>query len=124
MVVKRQCSFCADEIEPGTGIMYVKKDGSVFHFCSTSCRKQQMVLGRVGHRMKWTRAHALRRAQTASNAARASASAAPAAPKPPAELEAPPAKAPTPPPAGPEEPKKSTKPRRKASAPATPPPWA
>jgi large subunit ribosomal protein L24e len=69
MVVKRQCSFCAGEIEPGTGFMFVKRDGSVFHFCSSSCRKQQLVLGRVGHRFKWTRAHALKRAQTASAAA-------------------------------------------------------
>ena len=62
MVVKRQCSFCAQEIEPGTGAMFVKRDGTVFHFCSSSCRKQQLHLGRVGHRLKWTRAHALKRA--------------------------------------------------------------
>ena len=60
MVVKRQCSFCAAEIEPGTGSMFVKRDGTVFHFCSSSCRKQQLHLGRVGHRFKWTRAHALK----------------------------------------------------------------
>ncbi|MFZ1023787.1 MAG: 50S ribosomal protein L24e, partial [Thermoplasmata archaeon] len=62
MVVKRQCSFCANEIEPGTGTMFIKRDGTVFHFCSSSCRKQQLHLGRVGHRLKWTRAHALKRA--------------------------------------------------------------
>jgi large subunit ribosomal protein L24e len=62
MVVKRQCSFCAGEIEPGTGSMFVKRDGTVFHFCTSSCRKQQLHLGRVGHRLKWTRAHALKRA--------------------------------------------------------------
>src|SRR5271165_5951637 len=62
MVVKRQCSFCAGEIEPGTGTMFVKRDGTVFHFCNSSCRKQQLHLGRVGHRLKWTRAHALKRA--------------------------------------------------------------
>lgn len=60
MVVKRQCSFCAAEIEPGTGTMFVKRDGTVYHFCSSSCRKQQLHLGRVGHRFKWTRAHALK----------------------------------------------------------------
>jgi large subunit ribosomal protein L24e len=68
MVVKRQCSFCANEIEPGTGTMYIKRDGSVFHFCSSSCRKQQLHLGRVGHRLKWTRAHALKRAVDQSSA--------------------------------------------------------
>ena len=68
MVVKRQCSFCAREIEPGTGTMFVKRDGTVFHFCSSSCRKQQLNLGRVGHRFKWTRAHELKRAADHSTA--------------------------------------------------------
>lgn len=71
MVVKRQCSFCADEVEPGTGSMFVKRDGTVFYFCSSSCRKQQLHLGRVGHRLKWTRAHALKRASRTATAARA-----------------------------------------------------
>src|SRR5271166_3136817 len=75
MVVKRQCSFCAGEIEPGTGMMFVKRDGTVFHFCTSSCRKQQLHLGRVGHRLKWTRAHALKRAaeQAGSKSAEAKA---------------------------------------------------
>ena len=68
MVVKRQCSFCAAEIEPGTGAMFVKRDGTVFHFCSGSCRKQHLHLGRVGHRFKWTRAHALKKAADRSSA--------------------------------------------------------
>lgn len=61
MVTKRNCSFCAGEIEPGTGILFVKRDGSQFYFCSGTCRKHQMNLHRVGHRWKWTRAHALKR---------------------------------------------------------------
>jgi large subunit ribosomal protein L24e len=85
MVVKRQCSFCAAEIEPGTGAMFVKRDGTVFHFCSSSCRKQQLHLHRVGHRFKWTRAHALKRAADHSSAQARSAAAAqaPAAPATP-----------------------------------------
>ena len=75
MVAKRQCSFCASEIEPGTGMMFVKRDGTVFHFCTSSCRKQQLHLHRVGHHFKWTRAHELKRA-----ADRSSAQKAPAAP--------------------------------------------
>jgi len=71
MVVKRQCSFCAAEIEPGTGSMFVKRDGTVFHFCSSSCRKQQLHLGRVGHRFKWTRAHALKVAADRASPAKA-----------------------------------------------------
>jgi large subunit ribosomal protein L24e len=80
MVVKRQCSFCAREIEPGTGMMFVKRDGTVFNFCTSSCRKQQLHLGRVGHRFKWTRAHELKRAADRSTAQRAPA--APASAKP------------------------------------------
>ncbi len=68
MVIKRQCSFCAQEIEPGTGMMFVKRDGTVFHFCTSSCRKQQLHLHRVGHRFKWTRAHELKRAADRSSA--------------------------------------------------------
>jgi large subunit ribosomal protein L24e len=61
MVVHRTCSFCSGEIEPGTGQLFVKRDGSLYSFCSSSCRKQQMNLGRVGHRLRWTRAHELKR---------------------------------------------------------------
>ena len=75
MVVKRQCSFCAHEIEPGTGMMFVKRDGTVFHFCTSSCRKQQLHLHRVGHRFKWTRAHELKRAADRSSAQKAPAAA-------------------------------------------------
>ena len=103
MVVKRQCSFCAGEIEPGTGTLYVKRDGSIFQFCSSSCRKQQLHLGRVGHRMKWTLAHTTKlaaehssatarsRAQSAAAAAAPARSKTPAAspPPPPAPAEAP-----------------------------------
>jgi large subunit ribosomal protein L24e len=78
MVVKRTCSFCAGEIEPGTGAMFVKRDGTVFHFCSSSCRKQQLHLGRVGHRFKWTRAYELKRTADRASIARAPRAAAPA----------------------------------------------
>ena len=135
MVVKRQCSFCANEIEPGTGSMFVKRDGTVFHFCSSSCRKQQLHLGRVGHRRKWTRAHAMKRVaghvgvpsaekehvpSTAppSPPTAPTAEATPPEPEPKAEEEAPtpPPKASTPEGAAPEPaPKASAKPRRRSS---------
>ncbi len=95
MVVKRQCSFCAGEVEPGTGTMFVKRDGTVFYFCSASCRKQQLHLGRVGHRLKWTRAHAVKRAQEQSVAQRPERAAGrPAAPSAPRPKKAAPAAAP------------------------------
>jgi large subunit ribosomal protein L24e len=37
-----ECSFCGKEIAPGTGKMYVKKDGTVFHFCSSKCENAQI----------------------------------------------------------------------------------
>jgi large subunit ribosomal protein L24e len=101
MVVKRQCSFCAAEIEPGTGSMYVKRDGTVFHFDSSSCRKQQLGLGRVGHRLKWTRAHALKRTADRSSAASRAASVAPVAEKPASRPRAPKVPSPATEPVGP-----------------------
>jgi large subunit ribosomal protein L24e len=132
MVAKRQCSFCAQEIEPGTGSMFVKRDGTVFHFCSSSCRKQQLHLGRVGHRFKWTRAHELKRAAERSSAQRAPAAPPTPAPKPArrrtapkaaapaAPAEAAPAEAPAPAPA----PAPKPRPRKPRAAPAAPPPDA
>jgi large subunit ribosomal protein L24e len=136
MVIKRQCSFCAAEIEPGTGMMFVKRDGSIFHFCTSSCRKQQLHLGRVGHRLKWTRAHALKKAADRSAAATRSAAAGakaagrskredPVAPGPEATPTPPPVAppAPAPEPATPTPPaadaaKPARKPRTRAKKPA------
>ena len=119
MVAKRQCSFCAQEIEPGTGTIFVKRDGTVFQFCSSSCRKQQLHLGRIGHRFKWTRAFELKRAAERSSAERAApaATAAPARPtrRPRAPTTAPAAGAAAAAPASP-----ATKPEPAAAAPATP----
>ncbi len=55
MVERRICSFCGNEIEPGTGRMYVKKDGTVLYFCSSKCYKNMMELHRVPRRVRWTR---------------------------------------------------------------------
>lgn len=49
----KKCSFCGGSIEPGTGKMYVKKDGTIFYFCSSKCQKNQQ-LGRVPRRVRWT----------------------------------------------------------------------
>ena len=54
MVERRVCSFCGKEIEPGTGRMYVKKDGSVLFFCGSKCYKNMMELKRVPRRVSWT----------------------------------------------------------------------
>lgn len=49
-----KCTFCQTEIEPGTGMVYVQKDGKMFHFCSSKCEKNQVKLKRKGRNMKWT----------------------------------------------------------------------
>ena len=55
MVERRVCTFCGTEIEPGTGRMYIKKDGVVYNFCTSKCFKNMVVLGRVPRRTTWTR---------------------------------------------------------------------
>ena len=48
------CNFCASTIEPGTGIMFVTKDGTIMYFCSSKCEKNRRKLHRRGIRSKWT----------------------------------------------------------------------
>jgi len=48
------CSFCNNEIARGTGFMYVHRDGSYLSFCCQKCKKNSLVLGRVGKKVKWT----------------------------------------------------------------------
>ena len=54
MAEKRVCSFCGDEIEPGTGKMYVKRDGTVLNFCTNKCYKNMIELKRVPRTTEWT----------------------------------------------------------------------
>jgi large subunit ribosomal protein L24e len=54
MVTRRNCTFCGLEIEPGTGKMYIKKDGTIFQFCSSKCQKNLVKLKRVPRRTEWT----------------------------------------------------------------------
>ncbi len=55
MVKVRACTFCGKDIEPGTGSMYVKKDGAVSYFCSSKCRKSKLKLVRNPRKLKWTK---------------------------------------------------------------------
>ncbi len=50
-----KCNFCEKTIRPGTGMMYVKKDGKVMHFCSMKCEKNRVKLGRRAKNLKWTK---------------------------------------------------------------------
>jgi len=49
-----KCDFCQTAIEIGTGKLYVKKDGKQFHFCSSKCEKNAIVLKRKSRFTKWT----------------------------------------------------------------------
>lgn len=49
-----KCSFCGIVIEKGTGTMYVKKDGKIFHFCSSKCEKNLIKLKRKSRWISWT----------------------------------------------------------------------
>ncbi len=55
MVDSYVCTFCGEPIEPGTGKMYVKKDDTIFYFCSSKCQNNYR-LGRVPRRVTWTKA--------------------------------------------------------------------
>ena len=55
MVQKRTCDYTGEEIEPGTGIMYVKIDGTVLHFVDSKAEKNYK-LGREPRDLEWTEA--------------------------------------------------------------------
>ena len=55
MPERRICSFSGEEIEPGTGMMFVRKDGSVLWFKSSTTRKNHLQLQRNARKVKWTR---------------------------------------------------------------------
>ena len=53
MVQHRTCDYSGKEIEPGTGIMYVRTDGTVLHFADSKCEKNYF-LGREPRDLEWT----------------------------------------------------------------------
>ncbi|MCD6467895.1 MAG: 50S ribosomal protein L24e [Thermoplasmata archaeon] len=55
MVERRICSFCGNELEPGTGKLYIRKDGTIYHFCSNKCQKNLLKLKRVPRKVRWSR---------------------------------------------------------------------
>lgn len=48
-----RCTFCDDDIERGTGIMFIKKDGKILHLCSKKCERNMLVLKRKPINVKW-----------------------------------------------------------------------
>ena len=55
MPTKRVCSFCGNEMEPGTGKMFIRRDGTVFFFCASKCERNLLHLRRVPRTIRWTR---------------------------------------------------------------------
>jgi len=49
----RECDYCGDDIEPGTGTMLVRNDGSTVDYCSSKCEKNAD-LGREARDVEWT----------------------------------------------------------------------
>lgn len=49
------CSFSGEKMEPGTGKMYVKKDGTVLYFKNSKCEKNYLKLKRKPLETKWTK---------------------------------------------------------------------
>ena len=52
MVQKRTCDYSGQEIEPGTGTMYVKTDGTVLWFADAKCEKNYF-MGRDARDLEW-----------------------------------------------------------------------
>ena len=50
-----ECDFCGGDIEPGTGTMFVRTDGTTVRFCSSKCEKNAD-LGRRARDLEWTSA--------------------------------------------------------------------
>lgn len=56
-------------MEPGTGKMYVKRDGTILTFDTNKCYKNMIELGRVPRTTEWTRAAATLKATLKAAAA-------------------------------------------------------
>ncbi|MFH1133925.1 MAG: 50S ribosomal protein L24e [Nanoarchaeota archaeon] len=48
-----KCTFCEQEIAPGTGKMFVRKEGKILYFCSKKCEKNLLKLNRKSRETKW-----------------------------------------------------------------------
>lgn len=49
------CTFSGESIKPGTGIMYVQKDGKILWFKNSKCKKNFLVLKRKPVNTRWTK---------------------------------------------------------------------
>lgn len=52
-----KCSFCGTTLSPGTGKIYVKKDGKLLYFDKSKCEKNLLKLKRNPLNTKWSKLH-------------------------------------------------------------------
>ena len=43
---------------PDSGLSFVKKDGTVFHFCKNKCQKNMLELKRIPRKIRWSKHYA------------------------------------------------------------------
>ena len=55
MYVPKKCAFCGREVRLGSGILFVRNDGSTRSYCSSKCRRNELKLGRDPRKLKWAR---------------------------------------------------------------------
>lgn len=51
--MEKKCAFCHTPLEQGSGKMLVRRDGTVFYFCSSKCERNMIKLGRKPRKFKW-----------------------------------------------------------------------
>ena len=54
MVKVKKCSFCGYDIAIGRGIMFVKRDGTIYNFCTPKCRKAMLLYKKNPRKTRWT----------------------------------------------------------------------
>lgn len=50
-----ECSYCGKKVQPGFGMMYVQKTGSVLFFCSAKCQTKSLKHRSDPKKLKWTK---------------------------------------------------------------------
>ncbi|MBN1802734.1 MAG: ribosomal protein L24e family protein [Candidatus Lokiarchaeota archaeon] len=54
MVKVKKCSFCSYDVPIGRGITYVKKDGTIYNFCTKKCKKALLNYKKNPRKTRWT----------------------------------------------------------------------
>ena len=56
MYVPKKCAFCGRDVHLGSGILFVRNDGSTKSYCSAKCKVNDLKLRRDPRKLKWARA--------------------------------------------------------------------